>query len=215
MLTVQFVDSGYSYGPGESRLGANSTRILYLFLRKFMRKFPDYRDSPVHVFGDSFAGQTVLSLAEFIVAMNKGAASHINLRSVGLGNSLLDPLAQMDAQPDVLCRLLPGAPCSEVRVAVAHCRPLFVQCYSTREKGVCSAASRCHWDLTVKPVLRAGRDIHDLRQSGRTNPRTAAVFKAACFFNQEAVVKELGARTDFVDDMDVDVFPDFLFDPHM
>ncbi|KAJ9084845.1 hypothetical protein DSO57_1019911 [Entomophthora muscae] len=209
----QFIDSGYSYGTGRKEVYFNNTRMIYAFLCKFLRKFPEYRSSPIHIFGDSFVGQLVLSLGELIVSMKK--VSSINLHSVGLGNSLLDPLLQMDAQPALLCKLQPGAPCTALHQGVENCRPLFQKCYSMRDNKMCASARRCHWDLTVKPVLSAGWDIHDLRQPSHVNPRASAAATAAHFFNQEHVASELGARSQFMDDLDLDYFPEFIFDPRM
>lgn len=108
MLYVeQPISVGFSSG---SPLPQNETDVgadFYAFLQNFFTVFDEYQDDDyeVYIFGESYAGMYVPSIARYIHLQNKkqqptsspattAALHHIPLAGIGIGNGLLDSRVQ-------------------------------------------------------------------------------------------------------------------------
>ncbi len=78
------------YAPNE----AVATYQLYQGLLEFFRRYPRYRGADFYLFGESFAGHYLPTLATTILAGNARGYPRINLRGIGLGDGWVDPLVQ-------------------------------------------------------------------------------------------------------------------------
>lgn len=75
---------------------------LHIALIQFLRLFPEYRESPFFITGESFAGKYIPGIAHKIHEENVKYESvgqgefKINLKGIALGNAFSDPLNMMD-----------------------------------------------------------------------------------------------------------------------
>lgn len=77
---------GFSWGPTVHD-EAELSQDFYNFLQNFFRTFPDMGSKKLFIFGESYAGYYVPSIAHKIYSENvKGDHMRINLSGIGLGN---------------------------------------------------------------------------------------------------------------------------------
>jgi cathepsin A (carboxypeptidase C) len=93
--------TGFSDGLPTTFTTKRAASDYYDFLQKFFGTFPQYRDLPFHIFGESYAGHYIPEFAYHFNEKNKEAKKEkdpdthiINLKSVAIGNGLTDPLIQ-------------------------------------------------------------------------------------------------------------------------
>jgi carboxypeptidase C (cathepsin A) len=90
------IHSSSLYAPNESV----ATNQLYLMLIDFFTRYPEYSKLPFYLFGESFAGHYLPTLAHAILDGNKLGYFHINLKGIGLGDGWVDPLTLQQTYPD-------------------------------------------------------------------------------------------------------------------
>ncbi|OMJ16144.1 Carboxypeptidase Y-like protein [Smittium culicis] len=103
---VVFLDQptnvGFSYGESRSSSFA-AGKDVYAFIQLLYSSFPEYANSKLHVFGESYGGHYVPAIAKAIFDKNNELAAVSNkpsklrrvpLESIGIGNGLVDPLEQ-------------------------------------------------------------------------------------------------------------------------
>ena len=76
------------YAPNEQV----QTYQLYHALLSFFALYPQYKDLDFYIFGESFAGHYIPTLAHTILDGNKNGYPHVNLKGVGVGDGWVDPL---------------------------------------------------------------------------------------------------------------------------
>jgi len=81
------VDEGYC--SDETCVGLD----LYLALVQFFELFPDLRQNPLVVTGESYAGKYVPALAHTIHEKNLKAVHKINMTGIAIGDGLIDPMS--------------------------------------------------------------------------------------------------------------------------
>ncbi|XP_010509563.1 PREDICTED: serine carboxypeptidase-like 28 [Camelina sativa] len=109
VANVLFLDSpagvGFSYTNtssdevtvGDKRTGEDA----YRFLVRWMERFPEYKERPFYIAGESYAGHYIPELAQLIVNRNKGVKKPIiNLKGVLMGNPLVDNYNDNKGQRD-------------------------------------------------------------------------------------------------------------------
>ncbi|RKP36947.1 Alpha/Beta hydrolase protein [Dimargaris cristalligena] len=128
-------NTGFSYrtpapfnDPNAQPVGTSTEAALDLisFLQAFYHRFPQYRDSPLHLFGESYAGHYLPILAQHILTLNqrqpipyrdyirlpfvkphdhlRSQIFPIRLASIGIGNGLLDFLTQIPSYYTMACK---------------------------------------------------------------------------------------------------------------
>lgn len=98
------VGTGFSFTDSEGYAKSIQTVSdhLYIALVQFFQLFPEYRESPFFITGESFAGKYIPGIAHKIHEMNVRYDSFgegefkINLEGVALGNAFTDPINMMD-----------------------------------------------------------------------------------------------------------------------
>lgn len=67
---------------------------VYEFLKKFFNKHTTKLGNDFFIIGESYGGHYVPSLGDFVYESNKNNTFKINLKGIGIGNGLVDPLTQ-------------------------------------------------------------------------------------------------------------------------
>jgi len=97
-MSVGF-SSGGPLPQNETQVGAD----FYAFLQNFFATFSQYQDYDFHIFGESYAGMYVPSIARYVFHQNSALAAtkekhaamiRIPLAGIGIGNGLLDSRVQ-------------------------------------------------------------------------------------------------------------------------
>ncbi|OAY25232.1 hypothetical protein MANES_17G077400v8 [Manihot esculenta] len=72
-------------------------RHLYAAITGFINLDPDFKDRPLYIAGESYAGKYVPAIGYYILKHNMRLpeAEQVNLKGVAIGNGLTDPVAQV------------------------------------------------------------------------------------------------------------------------
>ncbi|KAL3520692.1 hypothetical protein ACH5RR_018841 [Cinchona calisaya] len=93
-----FLDSpagvGFSYSNTSFDMVTGDKRTAndaYKFLKRWFERFPQYKNRPFYIAGESYAGHYIPELSQIIIQHNKGIKNPItNFRGILLGNPLID-----------------------------------------------------------------------------------------------------------------------------
>ncbi|CAJ1936531.1 unnamed protein product [Cylindrotheca closterium] len=100
MFIEQPTNVGFSWGPTVTD-EADLSQDFYNFLQNFFTTFPDMATKKLFIFGESYAGMYVPSIAHKIHTENvKGEHRTINLSGIALGNGWMDAMGQGSAVID-------------------------------------------------------------------------------------------------------------------
>lgn len=96
---------GYSYGDKIYDGDHNETEVaedLYSFLQEFFTAHEQYLPNEFFVFGESYGGHYVPAISSRIYEGNKNQEGlFINLKGLGIGNGLTDPVIQYQYYPEM------------------------------------------------------------------------------------------------------------------
>ncbi|XP_038209271.1 venom serine carboxypeptidase-like [Zerene cesonia] len=92
----QPVGAGYSFTQNDRGYTDNEDDVgeqMHEFLVQFLELFPELKEAPLFIAGESYAGKYVPALA---IQIHRRKDKHpINLRGIAIGNGLIDPLSMM------------------------------------------------------------------------------------------------------------------------
>lgn len=164
LFVDQPIGTGFSYGDvgdlvtSEEGVAKDMHAVLQAFLS--MPQFEALRAAPFYVTGESYAGHYVPAVASYINEQNKklpkASGERINLRGIGIGNGLTDPLVQYAAYADyVKERGLIGSALRDVIQAAydATCYPALLACKEL-DVGCTVALATCN-TAVVEPLIVA------------------------------------------------------------
>jgi len=97
-VSILYVDqpagTGFSYA--NQYYISNETQVateMYTFIQSFMTKFPQFKNNPFFVTGESYAGHYVPAVSSYIITENaNGKNPKINLQGVAIGDGFIDPV---------------------------------------------------------------------------------------------------------------------------
>ena len=91
MFVDQPAGTGFSYTENYERTDEDIANDFHLFLSKFFDRYPQYKENDLYIFGESFAGKYIPSIANNIV---KDPTRPFKLRGIGIGDGWTDPYVQ-------------------------------------------------------------------------------------------------------------------------
>lgn len=95
MWVDQPAGTGFSTGTGTVVNEYGVSKNMYNFLQEFYKNFPQYQKNDFFIFGESYAGHYVPTIAHRAWMNNKdGTGIHIPLKGVAIGNGLTNPEVQ-------------------------------------------------------------------------------------------------------------------------
>jgi cathepsin A (carboxypeptidase C) len=91
---------GYSYGLKNDHNETMVAEDMYHFVQEFVKAHPEYAKLELFVFGESYGGHYAPAVSNRIYKGNKNNEGvYINLKGVGVGNGLTDPVVQYRYYP--------------------------------------------------------------------------------------------------------------------
>ncbi|RKP05913.1 Alpha/Beta hydrolase protein [Thamnocephalis sphaerospora] len=213
----QPLNVGYSYGTGVSN-SEDAAKDVYAFMQLFYTAFPRFQQHDFHLFGESYGGHYVPAIGDEIRRNNKGAQADgyhvINLKSIGIGNGLTDPLVQYKYYGDMACKnsFLSKEQCASMDAAYPTCARLINLCYRFPSSFACvPPAAYCNKQM-LEPYVRAGYNPYDVRV--KCDPSTPLCYSEITaitkYLNLPHVMRELGAKVSKFDSCNTDINRQFM-----
>ncbi|KAL4157907.1 hypothetical protein PRNP1_003689 [Phytophthora ramorum] len=171
-------NSGFSYSTVAEDDELTDERVVesvFSFLQGFFRKHPELQGRELFIVGESYGGHYVPSVAHYIW---KKQGEHlfspaspesipINLRGIGIGNGLTDPVEVFTHFANITDNrykifFVNGTQEAAMKAAVPECRRLMTTCQSNTS--VCGEAGSFCQRTQLMPLLQAHRNPYDIRQ---------------------------------------------------
>ncbi|GBB92254.1 hypothetical protein RclHR1_01990026 [Rhizophagus clarus] len=217
----QPVDAGFSFGKKIVSTTEQASLNLYTFLQKFFEKFPQYSKMDFHIFGESYGGHYIPSIAKLIdennilIKSNYLKAIPINLKSIGIGNGQIDPKTTYKSYPDFLefntyNIKLNSSELAAMRSELPECLQSIDLCYATETLADCvNAAETCLYSKFYSHFVSSGLNPYDIRTSIETvttyPPRDYEIY-----LTKSEIMTAIGAQKNYVNCSD-DSFTRFRF----
>jgi cathepsin A (carboxypeptidase C) len=159
---------GYSYG---AKVDHNETEVgedMYHFVQEFLKAHPEYQKNELYVFGESYGGHYAPAVSNRIYKGNKnGDGIYVNLKGVGVGNGLTDPVVQYRYYPQMAMNNSYGIKTvSEEQYSkmLSHVNPCTLMGAACQESvDACETAyTYCNLFLTT-PYYNSGLNPYDIR----------------------------------------------------
>ncbi|KAG0177442.1 hypothetical protein DFQ29_004812 [Apophysomyces sp. BC1021] len=205
--TVIFLDQpanvGYSYGYADTSDSFGAGRDIYVFLQVLFKQFPAYAHLDFHIAGESYAGHYIPAVASIIQQGNKALAKKlvpINLKSLMIGNGLIDPLIQYRSFKQMGCdneygKVLTTDTCRTMEEATPRCEEAIRECYRTTNTHDCvGASSVCNLQL-LKPYLDTGLNPYDVtKKCSGGNLCYDILYSVQTYLNRPEIAKAVGSQ---------------------
>lgn len=197
--TVIFLDQpvnvGYSYSSQRVSTSMAAGEDIYAFLSMFFESFPEYNNRDFHISGESYAGHYIPAIGKAIV---EHPERNFNLTSLLIGNGITDTLNQVEASIAMQCgeggfpAFQSEETCEQMYRELPRCQVLMQNCYDTRSRLVCLAATSYCGRPSTK-FSETGRNPYDVRDvcNDSCYPQTGWIEQ---YLNQEAVKDAVGAE---------------------
>lgn len=170
MWVDQPANVGYSYGKKVDN-DSNEEEVaedLYNFLQSFFNAHPEYADKEFFVFGESYGGHYAPSIASRIFQGNKNNDGlKINLKGLGVGNGLTDPVIQYQYYPEMAMnnsyniKTVSEEQYQSMVDHVPKCKSLAQACQTNDD--LCAAADDYCNIFETTPYYSTGLNPYDIR----------------------------------------------------
>ncbi|CAG8496721.1 4571_t:CDS:2 [Cetraspora pellucida] len=199
----QPINTGYSYGEYVSDTFA-AAHDIYAFLQIFFQEFRQYVNLDFHIAGH-FIPAIASVINDYNNIYNAKNIIHINLKSILMGNALVNALVQLKYLPKMACESSYGpvlniSTCNQMSRDYIQCAKMTKTCYDTKNVTVCVNAESCFGRMS-QPYRNSNRNIFDIRQPCN-NDNSASCYPEiqdiAKYSNREDVKIELGVNPSLV-----------------
>ena len=160
---------GFSYGTENDQDEDMVGEDAFFFLQALFAAHPEYASQPFFVFGESFGGHFAPGVAHMIAAKNAegGYPVAINLKGLGLGNGLTDPVTQYQYYPQMAMNNTYGIKTvsdeayTKMVADVPKCVGLAEKCQE--QPSACSPAQALCGAWETTPYYSTGLNPYDVR----------------------------------------------------
>ena len=212
----QPVNTGLSYSGTSVSDTVAAGKDVYALLTLFFKQYPEYAQQDFHIAGESYAGHYIPVFTSEILSHKK---NNINLKSVLIGNGLVDGLTQYEHYRPMACgaggwpAVLSESECQGMDNALPRCQSLIEGCYSSESVWSCVPASIYCNNAIIGPYQRTGQNPYDVRVKCTDSGSLCyeQIGWITKWMNQPKVLEALGAEVDSYDSCNFDVNRNFLF----
>ncbi|KAI1131616.1 Alpha/Beta hydrolase protein [Nemania abortiva] len=212
----QPVNVGYSYSSSSVSNTVAASKDIYALLTLFFEQFPQYSTQPFHIFGESYAGHYIPVFASEILSHKN---RNINLKSIGIGNGLTDPLVQYTQYRPMACgkggydAVLEPSECQSMDNSLPRCESLLQACYNSESAWNCVPATIYCNNAMIGPYQRTGLNVYDIREECKDRENLCYTETAwiAQYLNQGKVMKALGVEVNDYESCNTDINRNFVF----
>lgn len=189
---------GFSRGPVDETGEWDVAPQAYTFLQSFFITNEHLRDNDFYIFGESYGGHFVPSVASLIQSKNMdNDFKKINLKGIGIGNGLTDPLHQYSMYPEYAYynqynQLLGTFTYKIMKSAIKPCLSLITECEHV--KSMCILAMETCNIVAMLPVQLKGLNVYDVRKKCDKPPLCYDFSDVGTFINQPDVRRALGLK---------------------
>ncbi|KAG8467967.1 hypothetical protein KFE25_007019 [Diacronema lutheri] len=165
--------TGFSYGTGYDHDETGVANDMFDFLQQFFEAHPELSSNPFFIFGESYAGHYVPSIAHRVWRGNKmGEGIPLPLAGVGVGNGLTDPEVQYGFYPQMAISTNGHEPAvgtltySAMKLALPACLAAIRACNRanvTLSDAICAAAQAGCNMAEIAPYQLSGMNVYDMR----------------------------------------------------
>jgi len=210
---VMWVDQppGTGFSKGKWDFGEDGVaEDMYQFLQAFFKAKPEY-NTKFFVTGESYAGHYIPAVTHRIftgnAAIQKGDIK-IELKGMGIGNGLTDPLEQYKVVPEMMCTggghappaINSSAECAILHAATVPCEATLAACNSgiplVEQAGCLAAMETCTLAFQL-PYMATGLNPYDMRIKCAVPPLCYDMGNDVKFLNDPEVQKQLGVDEAF------------------
>jgi cathepsin A (carboxypeptidase C) len=197
---------GFSYTESQNGYDSNETMVahdMYVFMKLFLTKFPQYLNNDFFIYGESYGGHFAPATAHRIYEGNAaGGSPIINLKGLSIGNGLVDPAVQMSWYSKLAyqwCNTVLGAPCVSnatyqgMLQALPGCLSLIASC--NNNQGGCGFAQEACMMTQFSPFQETGLNVYDIRTTCN-GPLCYNFDAATAFLNRADVQQSLGVANE-------------------
>lgn len=189
---------GYSYGDKKG-YDHNETEVsedLYSFLQEFFTAHGEYLPNEFFVFGESYGGHYVPAISSRVYQGNQAKEGlHINLKGIGIGNGLTDPVIQYQYYPEMAMNNSYDIKCvtdEQYTSMVEHvpkCTKMAEACQLDVE--ACEPADTYCNLFETTPYYSSGLNPYDIRKPCGDDPLCYDFSNIDTFLNLESTRKAL------------------------
>ncbi|KAI8074392.1 carboxypeptidase S1 [Gongronella butleri] len=192
---------GFSYGKNNVNTTSAAAPLAYKLIQEFLKAFPVYQANDFFFYGESYGGHYIPEFADYILKQNTNLAPgavHVNLKSIGIGNGLTDPLIQYQYYQPMACHsnygpVLNASDCQSMLDHTPQCVHLMKQCYKTGTLEDCLKGNNYCIDHVAGVYANANRSISDVRTS-KEIPSTFVKY-----LTLPSTMETIGARVNFTE----------------
>ncbi|KAF3903906.1 hypothetical protein ABW20_dc0110645 [Dactylellina cionopaga] len=198
----QPVNSGYSHTSSKPvGNSVDAAKDIYALLTLFFQQFPQYASQDFHIAGESYAGHYIPAFAAEILS-RKPQDRNINLKSVMIGNGIVDALTQYASYQPMACgeggypAVLSPEQCQTAKTATPQCLNMVSDCYKSRSSSACQAANSFCDEAFLAPYAETGKSIYDVRDSCSDPTSTCSADSLGIneFLSQPSFLNAIGAE---------------------
>lgn len=191
---------GFSRGPGDETGEWDVAPQAFKFLSSFFASNQHLADNDFYIFGESYGGHFVPAVANYIHTENKrgggNSSARINLKGIGIGNGLTDPVHQYSMFPEFAHsngynQLVGDFSYKVMKNAIKPCLKLIAEC-ERGMKPMCFAAMEACNIVAMAPIQIRGLNVYDVRKNCDNPPLCYDFTDIGTFVNQPGVRKALG-----------------------
>ncbi|KAJ2358606.1 hypothetical protein GGF43_000699 [Coemansia sp. RSA 2618] len=216
--------TGFSYGTPVSNSTAAAADFVQI-LKLFYKKYPEYYNGGLHIFGESYGGHYLPASAAAIIDYNESSQSDpdfikLPLKSIAIGNGLYNAKIQYKYLSKMACNstyppIFSQDTCDQIDVGYEVCARMIDDCFETNEANKCAIATS-YCAIAVVGLYTyddPNNNPYDVRSKCTTQP--ACYMKsayAAEFLNQASVQQALHAKETNYQTCSTDVQITFMSD---
>ena len=201
-VNIMWVDQptgvGFSYGDtGDyDHDEAGVAEDMYHFLQSFFDANPSYRKNRFFVFGESYGGHYVPSVANRVFIGNQAKEdTPINLAGIGIGNGLTNPEVQYQYYAEMAynnsygIKTVSKSQYDQMVKATPACIEQIKKCQ--QDTSVCAAAQTSCNNALIGPYEQGGLNPYDIRKPCGSNPLCYDFSQVTTFLNQQSTLDAL------------------------